>query len=94
MPGGESGPDVLVKRAHDNDGERGVKKVVAPNKPAVKNTLPNILVSRLLVGRGGERKAGGERDEVRESPLKFLKHNFSAVKSEEFPTLIALICVL
>ena len=42
----EGGPDVLVKGAHDNDGQRGVKKVVAPDKPAVKNTLANILVSQ------------------------------------------------
>ena len=51
MSDSEGGPDVLVKGAHDNDGQRGVKKVVAPDKPAVKNTLAKILVGQSLVNR-------------------------------------------
>ena len=46
VPGGEGGSDVLVKGPHDNDGQRRVKQVVAPHKPAVKNTLANTLVSQ------------------------------------------------
>ena len=39
VAGGQGGPQVLVQRGHDDDGERGVEEVVAPHKYVVIHTL-------------------------------------------------------
>ena len=39
MACGQGRDDVLVQRGHDDDGERGVEQVVAPDEYCIKNAL-------------------------------------------------------
>ena len=59
VSGGQTWLDVLVQRAHDNDGQRGVKEVVAAHIPAVKHTLTQRYQSTQTEGRCWELE--GER---------------------------------